>query len=58
MHGTSINNGVILMAVQPKTLPDGSLDTPQYLEFEVAGEEFDHWKNEWNKRVELYYLTR
>ena len=58
MHGTTINNGVILMAVQPKTLPDGSLETPQYLEFEVSGSEFDHWKNEWNKRVELYYLTR
>ena len=58
MHGTNINNGVILMAVQPKTLSDGSLDTPQYLEFEVSGDEFDYWKNEWNKRVELYYLTR
>jgi hypothetical protein len=46
------------MAVQPKTLPDGSLETPQYLEFEVTGAEFDYWKNEWNKRVELYYLTR
>ena len=58
MHGTAIDTGVILMAVQPKTLPDGSLDTPEYLEFEVSGAEFDHWKNEWNKRVELYYLTR
>lgn len=58
MHGTNINNGVILMAVQPKILSDGSLDTPQYLEFEVSGDEFDYWKNEWNKRVELYYLTR
>ena len=58
MHGTTINDGVILMAVQPKSLPDGSLETPQYLEFEVTGAEFDYWKNEWNKRVELYYLTR
>lgn len=58
MHGTNIDTGVILMAVQPKTLADGSMETPQYLEFEVAGDEFAHWKNEWNKRVELYYLTR
>lgn len=58
MHGTEIDTGVILMAVQPKTLPDGSMETPQYLEFEVTGDEFAHWKNEWNKRVELYYLTR
>ena len=57
-HGTDIRDGVILMAVQPKLLPDGSYDKPQYLEFEVSGSEFDHWSNEWMKRVELYYLTR
>ena len=58
MHGTNIRDGVILMAVQPKLLPDGSYDKPQYLEFEITGDEFDHWSNEWMKRVELYYLTR
>ena len=52
------DQGVILMAVQPKLLQDGTYSTPEYLEFEVKGSEFDHWKNEWNKRVELYYLTR
>ena len=57
MHGTEINQGVILMAVQPKLLEDQSYTTPQYLEFVVKGEEFKHWKNEWIKRVELYYLT-
>ena len=57
-HGTNIRDGVILMAVQPKLLPNGSYDKPQYLEFEVSGSEFDHWSNEWLKRVELYYLTR
>lgn len=56
-HGTNIRDGVILMAVQPKQLPDGTFSTPEYLEFEVSGDEFDHWSNEWNKRVELYYLT-
>jgi genome maintenance exonuclease 1 len=56
-HGTNIRDGVILMAVQPKQLPDGTYSTPEYLEFEVSGDEFDHWSNEWNKRVELYYLT-
>ena len=56
-HGTKIRDGVILMAVQPKLLPDGTYETPQYLEFEVSGTEFDHWSNEWLKRVELYYLT-
>jgi genome maintenance exonuclease 1 len=56
-HGTDIEQGVILMAVQPKLLEDQTYTTPQYMEFIVAGEEFAHWKNEWIKRVELYYLT-
>jgi hypothetical protein len=57
MTGTEIDQGVILMAVQPKLLEDQTYTTPQYLEFVVAGDEFAHWKNEWIKRVELYYLT-
>lgn len=56
-HGTNIRDGVILMAVQPKQLADGTFSTPEYLEFEVSGDEFDHWTTEWMKRVELYYLT-
>jgi genome maintenance exonuclease 1 len=56
-HGTNINTGTILMCVQPKELSDGSYETPQYQEFEVLPEEFAHWTNEWNKKVELYYLT-
>jgi genome maintenance exonuclease 1 len=57
MHGTDINTGVILMAAQPKLLPDNTYSTPEYLEFVVEGDEFAHWTNEWTKRVELYYLT-
>jgi genome maintenance exonuclease 1 len=57
MHGTNIRDGVILMACQPKMLEDQTYTTPEYLEFEVSGDEFDHWTNEWTKRVELYYLT-
>ena len=56
-HGTAINTGVILMAVQPKQLPDGTYSTPEYLEFVIEGDEFAHWTSEWTKRVELYYLT-
>jgi hypothetical protein len=56
-HGTTIEQGVILMAVQPKLLADQTYSTPEYLEFVVEGEEFAKWKNEWIKRVELYYLT-
>lgn len=57
-YGTNINTGVILMAVQPKLLADGSYDKPQYLEFVIEDKEFDYWADEWMKRVELYYLTR
>lgn len=56
-YGTDIRDGVILMAVQPKLLEDNSYSKPEYLEFEVSGEEFDHWTDEWTKRVELYYLS-
>ena len=52
-HGTDINTGVIMMAVQPKELPDGSLETPEYLEFVIEGDEFAYWTEEWTKRVEL-----
>ena len=57
MHGTNIDTGVILMAVQPKLLENNEYSTPEYLEFVVEGDEFAHWKDQWNKRVELYYLT-
>jgi hypothetical protein len=58
MHGTNIDTGVILMAVQPQLLADGSYDKPQYLEFVVEGDEFAYWADEWMKRVELYYQSR
>jgi genome maintenance exonuclease 1 len=58
MHGTTIDTGVILMAVQPKLQADGVYSTPEYLEFVVEGDEFAYWADEWMKRVELYYLTR
>lgn len=49
MFGTNIQRGVIFVAVRedPKN--------PQYQEFIVEGEEFEKAKDEWIKRVELYY---
>ena len=58
MHGTTIDQGVILMACQPKLLADGTYSTPEYMEFEVLPDEFAHGADQWMKRVELYYLTR
>jgi genome maintenance exonuclease 1 len=56
-HGTDISTGVILMAVQPRLLEDQTYSRPEYLEFVVEGDEFQYWTEEWNKRVELYYLS-
>lgn len=47
MHGTDIKTGVILMC---------SADN-QYQEFVIEEAEFEHWTEEWLKRVELYYLS-
>ena len=57
-HGTDIKTGVILMACQPKTDSNGVMEKPQYMEFEISDTEFEHWTQEWLKRVELYYLMR
>jgi genome maintenance exonuclease 1 len=56
-HGTAINTGVILMAVQPRLLEDQTYSTPEYLEFVIKGDEFQHWTAEWTKRVQQYYQT-
>lgn len=58
MHQTNIEIGVVLMAVQPRLLEDGSYDKPQYLEFVIQGQEFEYWATEWMKRVEQYYQLR
>ena len=46
-HGTEIKTGVILMC---------SADN-QYQEFVIEDDEYEHWTQEWLKRVELYYLA-
>jgi hypothetical protein len=56
-HGTNINTGAILMAVQPKEIGPGVFETPKYLEFVIEGDEFAYWTDEWMKRVEQYYLA-
>ena len=57
IHGTNIETGVILMAVQPKLLADNTYSEPEYQEFEITGDEFAYWTDQWTKRGELYYLT-
>lgn len=47
MHGTDIKTGVILMCSANN----------EYQEFVIEEAEFEHWTEEWLKRVELYYLS-
>jgi len=57
VYGSRIRKGVILMCVRPEQ--DAQLNIispPQYQEFILEGAEFDHYTNEWWKRLELYYL--
>ena len=45
VHGTDIRKGVIFMCTSDNI----------YQEFIIEGTEFDHWTNEWFKRLEQYY---
>jgi len=58
VYGSDIRKGVILMCVRPEIGADGTIATaPQYQEFVIEGEEFQHWRREWWRRVEQYYLS-
>jgi genome maintenance exonuclease 1 len=52
-HGTQIRTGVVLMCVKPAT----EHDDPVYQEFVLEPKDFDHWQDQWMRRVELYYQT-
>ena len=58
VYGSTIRKGVILMCVRPEQDENLAITSPpQYQEFILEGSEFDHYANEWWKRLELYYLT-
>lgn len=58
VYGTRIRKGVILMCVRPDTDAQGNIVTPpQYQEFVLQPAEFDHWEQQWWRRLELYYLS-
>lgn len=59
VYGTNIRKGVVMMCVKPQQNENlVVISEPEYQEFVLEGEEFDHYCNEWWKRLELYYLTR
>jgi hypothetical protein len=56
VYGTKIRKGVVLMAVKPAVDDMGHLkEDPLYQEFVVEGDDFEHWRQQWWKRVEQYY---
>jgi ATP-dependent exoDNAse (exonuclease V) beta subunit len=58
VYGTNIRKGVVLMCVKPEMDEAGLIiGEPQYQEFVIEGNEFEKWRQEWWKRVELYYTN-
>lgn len=56
LHGTEIDQGVIMMCVKPEM--DGNLEVsvpPQYQEFLLEGTDYEHYRQTWWSRVEQYY---
>ena len=57
IYQTSIAKGVILMCVKPEINESGqTVSQPQYQEFVVEGADWQHWRDQWWRRVEQYYL--
>lgn len=58
VYGTRIRKGVVLMCVRPEMDDQHNIiKPPQYQEFILSPEEFDHWEQQWWQRLELYYLA-
>ena len=58
VHGTRIRKGVVLMCVKPEVDAQFNITRPpEYQEFVLEQADFDHWEQQWWKRLELYYLT-
>ena len=57
VYGTNIRKGVVLMCVKPPVDEMGRPTArPQYQEFVLGPEDFDHWADAWWRRLEQYYL--
>ena len=52
-HGTDIKTGVILMCAKPTD----ENAAPQYQEFVLEPKDFQHWSDQWMRRVAQYYLS-
>lgn len=57
LHGTQIKKGVVLMCVKPELDQNHNIvGQPQYQEFVLEGAEFEHYRSQWWKKVEQFYL--
>lgn len=57
LHGTKIRKGVVLMCVKPDLDEQFNIiKPPEYQEFVLEGDEFEHYRQLWWKRVEQYYM--
>jgi genome maintenance exonuclease 1 len=53
VYGTNIRKGVIMMCVKPADNAE-----PEYQEFVLEPQDFDHWTQRWCDRVSEYYRLR
>jgi genome maintenance exonuclease 1 len=58
VYKTNIRKGVVLMCVKPDVNSETlePISEPQYQEFILTSTDFNHWEQEWWKRLEHYYL--
>ena len=56
VYGTTIKKGVILMCIKPEIDHNNQITKqPQYQEFVIEGANFEHYRQQWWKRVEQFY---
>jgi hypothetical protein len=58
VYGTKIRKGVVLMCVRPEMDDQHNIiKPPEYQEFQLAPQDFDHWEQQWWQRLEQYYMA-
>lgn len=59
LHGTKIRKGVVLMCVKPDLDEQFNIiKPPEYQEFVLEGAEFEHYRDQWWRKVEQFYLQQ
>jgi genome maintenance exonuclease 1 len=59
LHGTKIKKGVVLMCVKPDLDEQFNIiKPPEYQEFVLEGAEFEHYRDQWWRKVEQFYLQQ